>query len=42
MTRIIMNGCNGHMGRVITEIVESDKDAQIVAGVDIVASPMAP
>ena len=42
MTRIIMNGCNGHMGRVITEIVESDKDAQIVAGVDIVAPPMAP
>ena len=42
MTRIIMNGCNGHMGRVITELVESDADAQIVAGVDIVAPPMAP
>ena len=37
MTRIIMNGCNGHMGRVITELVAEDPDAQIVAGVDLVA-----
>lgn len=37
MTRIIMNGCSGHMGRVITEIVAEDPDAQIVAGVDVVA-----
>ncbi len=36
MTRIIMNGCSGHMGRVITEIVAEDPDAQIVAGVDLV------
>lgn len=34
MTRIIMHGCNGHMGQVITGIVKNDKDAEIVAGID--------
>lgn len=34
MVRAIMHGCNGHMGRVITEIVAADKDIEIVAGVD--------
>lgn len=38
MIKIIMNGCNGHMGKVICGIVKDDKDAQIVAGVDVVAS----
>lgn len=35
MTRIIMHGCNGKMGQVITGIVAADENAQIVAGVDI-------
>lgn len=34
MTRAIMHGCNGHMGRVITGICDNDKDIEIVAGVD--------
>ena len=34
MTRAIMHGCNGHMGRVITGIVEKDSDIKIVAGID--------
>ena len=34
MTRIIMHGCNGHMGRVITDICAQDEEVQIVAGVD--------
>lgn len=38
MIKVIMNGCNGHMGKVICDIVKNDKDAQIVAGVDVVAS----
>jgi 4-hydroxy-tetrahydrodipicolinate reductase len=38
MIKVIMNGCNGHMGKVICNIVKDDKDAQIVAGVDVVAS----
>lgn len=35
MTNIILRGCNGKMGQVITEIVESDENAIIVAGIDI-------
>lgn len=31
-----MHGCNGKMGQVITGIVAADKDAEIVAGIDIV------
>ena len=36
MVKIIMHGCNGMMGQVITGIVAADKDAEIVAGIDIV------
>lgn len=35
MTRIIMNGCNGKMGRFITDICKSDENATIVAGIDL-------
>ncbi|MFR4839576.1 MAG: 4-hydroxy-tetrahydrodipicolinate reductase [Blautia massiliensis (ex Durand et al. 2017)] len=35
MVKIIMHGCNGHMGQVISGIVEKDPDADIVAGIDI-------
>lgn len=35
MTRIIMSGCNGMMGRTITDIVKEDSEAEIVAGIDI-------
>lgn len=35
MVKIIMHGCNGHMGQVISGIVEKDPDAEIVAGIDV-------
>lgn len=35
MTRIILSGCNGKMGQVITDILKDDKKAVIVAGIDI-------
>lgn len=35
MTRIIMSGCNGRMGQMITSMVETDETAEIVAGIDI-------
>lgn len=35
MTRIILRGCNGRMGQVITELLKKDNQAEIVAGVDI-------
>lgn len=36
MTRIIMCGCNGAMGRMITGIVQDDPEAEIVAGIDMI------
>lgn len=35
MTRIILSGCNGKMGQVVTDILKDDKKAVIVAGIDI-------
>ncbi len=35
MTDIIMIGCNGAMGNMISSIVSEDADAKIVAGVDV-------
>jgi len=35
MIKIIMHGCNGAMGRTITDIVAKDSEAEIVAGIDI-------
>lgn len=36
MVKIIMHGCNGKMGQVITGLVAQDNECEIVAGVDIV------
>lgn len=35
MIRIIMHGCNGRMGQMITGLAEKDPDVEIVAGVDV-------
>ncbi len=35
MVKIIMHGCNGHMGQVITGLAAKDEDIDIVAGIDI-------
>ena len=37
MVKIILNGCFGRMGKVITEIVNENNDCEIVAGVDAFA-----
>lgn len=34
MTKVIMHGCNGKMGQIITSIIAEDADVEIVAGVD--------
>lgn len=34
MTRVIMHGCNGKMGQMITGIIASDPEIEIVAGID--------
>lgn len=35
MVKMIMHGCNGAMGQVITGLVAEDKDIEIVAGIDL-------
>lgn len=35
MTRVIMHGCNGRMGQVITNLAAEDDEIEIVAGVDV-------
>lgn len=35
MVRVIMHGCNGKMGQVITGLCKADPDVEIVAGVDV-------
>ncbi len=35
MIKVIMNGCNGHMGRVITDLIAADPEIEIIAGVDL-------
>lgn len=35
MTKVIMHGCNGKMGQVITGIIAADEEIEIVAGVDV-------
>ncbi len=35
MPKIILSGCNGRMGRAITDICAAKPDMQIVAGFDL-------
>ena len=35
MVKVIMNGCNGHMGQVISDIIEKDPEIVIAAGIDL-------
>ena len=35
MVKILMHGCNGAMGQVITNIVREDENSEIVAGIDV-------
>ena len=39
MIKVILSGCNGKMGQVITGLVQESEDMQIVCGVDINAVP---
>ncbi len=35
MTNIILRGCNGKMGQVITDMIDVDENAVIIAGIDV-------
>lgn len=38
MHKIIISGCNGHMGRVVQALCAADADIEVVAGFDIMGS----
>ena len=38
MLKIIISGCNGHMGRVVESLCNDDPDIIVVAGFDVLAS----
>lgn len=40
MVKVIMHGCNGKMGQVITRLVAADPEMEIVAGVDMRAQAL--
>jgi len=39
MVRIILNGCNGRMGTVLTDLVAKTTDMQVVTGIDVFELP---
>lgn len=38
MLKIIISGCNGHMGRVVEQLCNADPQVEIVAGFDVLGS----
>ncbi|MDE6261263.1 MAG: 4-hydroxy-tetrahydrodipicolinate reductase [Oscillospiraceae bacterium] len=40
MQKIIISGCCGHMGRVVSDICANDPDVEVVAGIDLLPQPM--
>ena len=38
MQKIIISGCNGHMGRVVAELCEASPDLEITAGFDVMGA----
>ena len=36
MVKMIMHGCNGAMGQVITALAAEDRDIEIVAGITVI------
>ena len=41
MIRVIIHGCSGRMGHIITDICEKEETMQVVAGVDAFGSAYA-
>ncbi|HAJ74005.1 MAG TPA: 4-hydroxy-tetrahydrodipicolinate reductase [Lachnospiraceae bacterium] len=35
MVKIIINGCSGHMGKVLTDLIAADPETEAVAGIDL-------
>ena len=35
MIKLVISGCNGHMGRIVNDIASGDRDIDVVAGFDV-------
>ena len=35
MTKVLISGCNGHMGKVVADICAEDPDIEVVGGFDL-------
>ena len=42
MIRVIMHGCGGKMGQVVTSLIAAEENMEIVAGIDVKAVPGCP
>jgi 4-hydroxy-tetrahydrodipicolinate reductase len=40
MIKVILNGCNGRMGKVLTSLIGAMDDMKVVAGVDVNTQPV--
>ncbi len=40
MRKMIISGCCGHMGRVVTDICSCDPEVEVAAGIDLLSQPM--
>ena len=38
MTKLLISGCNGHMGRVVADICAEDPDVEVAAGFDLLGA----
>lgn len=38
MTRVLISGCNGHMGKVVADICAEDPDIEVVGGFDLLGT----
>ena len=39
MVRLILSGCNGHMGRAVANLCDADPELEVAAGIDVLGQP---
>lgn len=39
MRKVLVSGCNGHMGQIVCRMIEGDPDMRVVCGVDVNTTP---
>ena len=39
MVRLILSGCNGHMGQAVANLCDADPELEVAAGIDVLGQP---